>query len=100
MNDNLEIMEHQAEQGLGFFELSEATQEFVEAVAVAVEELTGGQVSITNSDGVVFVLIKNKKCWANGLIMVIKKVKGHEVISNAKSERMKKVLERLIANKT
>jgi hypothetical protein len=96
--NNIEIMELQSKKGWGFFEIDEATQEFIETVAVAVEALTGEQTATVGA-GRVYLYVKAPKVWANGLIMVTKRVNGHEVISKADSERIKKALEILIGNK-
>jgi hypothetical protein len=91
-------MEQQAERGWGFFEIDTASKEFIEMVAVAVEALTGEQTAVTGL-GRVYLYVKAPKKWANGLIMVTKRVKGHEAISEAEKKRIKKALEILIKNK-
>jgi uncharacterized UPF0160 family protein len=98
MNDNLKIMEHQSKRGWGFFEIDTATEDFVEAVAVAVEELTGEQTAITKLRRV-YLSVRASKKWANGLIMVVTKISGHEVISEIDKERIKESLKTLIKNK-
>jgi hypothetical protein len=98
MNNNLKLIEIQAKRGWGFFEVPEASQEFMEAVAEAVEALTGEQTAITKLRKV-YLYINAEKKWANGLIIVTAIIKGHETISEAEKERIKKALEILIKNK-
>jgi hypothetical protein len=96
--NNIEIMELQSKKGWGFFEIENASQEFIETVAVTVEALTGEQTATVRA-GRMYLYVRAPKKWANGLIMVITRMGGPEAISEADSGRIKKALEILIKNK-
>jgi hypothetical protein len=98
MNDTLKLIEVLSQSGRDFIELPEVSQEFMEAVAVAVEELTGEQTATVGA-GKMYLYVKAPKRWASGLIMVASEIKGQETISKAEKERIKKALEILIKNK-
>jgi hypothetical protein len=94
----LEIMEQQAKKGWGFFEIDSASKDFIEAVAVAVEELTGEQTATVRA-GRAYLYVRAPKNWANGLIMAITRRGGGETVSDSDKEKIKEILRVLFTNK-
>jgi hypothetical protein len=98
MNNILKLMEVLSSSGRDFIEIPEASKDFVEAVAMAVEELTGEQTATVGA-GKVYLYVRAPKNWNSGLIMVVSEIKGDETVSDTEKEKIKEILKKLINNK-